>query len=365
MRPCLVQRGATPNKVPTIREIAAACGVNHSTVSRALSGSSLVAGQTKDRVLKQARLMGWKPNPLASAYLSHLRSTRQPNYQATLGLIFDRPIRPGETTLPASIHDQFERTRQRADSFGFKLDVYHLQKEKLNTRQLNRILIARNIPGIILHGFGPPENLSGLEWERYAVVEKKNHISGPQFHRVAVNAHRGFYLMLCKAFSLGYKHVGVVVSKQYDLQIDHGVLFPITYAKDHLRPDQSLQTLVLPAHSPKESGNIKRWLQKTRPEIVIGVDLVWNTIRDMGWKIPGDIAFINVDRRANFPHTAGFNQRIEVQLEKAMDLLISQINTNQRGIPEDPILQLVEGCWEDGPSAPPARERQKVAAVNL
>ncbi|MEM1060300.1 MAG: LacI family transcriptional regulator, partial [Verrucomicrobiota bacterium] len=227
----------------------------------------------------------------------------------------------------------------------------------------SKILVARNIPGIILHGFGQSSDLQGMDWDQFAVVEMKNYIMGQRFHRVAVNAYQGFYMMICKAFALGYKRVGVATSRQYDRRFEHGVLFPVAFAKDRLRAGQSLESLVLASHSRREEKTIQDWLRQKRPEIVIGVDLIWNAIEAMGWQIPGDVAFINVDRRDSFPHTAGFNQRIEVQIEKAVDLLVAQINANHRGVPKEPILQLVDGCWEDGASAPPAAERHRPRPV--
>ncbi|WP_103958164.1 LacI family DNA-binding transcriptional regulator [Nonomuraea solani] len=54
--------------VPTMRDIAAAAGVSQSTVSRVLSGVPTavpIAPATRQRVLRTARELGYRPNPLA------------------------------------------------------------------------------------------------------------------------------------------------------------------------------------------------------------------------------------------------------------------------------------------------------------
>ncbi|MEV0384917.1 LacI family DNA-binding transcriptional regulator [Nonomuraea sp. NPDC050643] len=54
--------------VPTMRDIAAAAGVSQSTVSRVLSGAPTavpIAPETRQRVLRTARELGYRPNPLA------------------------------------------------------------------------------------------------------------------------------------------------------------------------------------------------------------------------------------------------------------------------------------------------------------
>ncbi|GAA3588885.1 LacI family DNA-binding transcriptional regulator [Nonomuraea rosea] len=54
--------------VPTMRDIAAAAAVSQSTVSRVLSGAPTtvpIALETRQRVLRMARELGYRPNPLA------------------------------------------------------------------------------------------------------------------------------------------------------------------------------------------------------------------------------------------------------------------------------------------------------------
>ena len=49
----------------SIKDIARAAGVSHSTVSRALSDSSLVSAETKERIQLLAREMGYSPDAQA------------------------------------------------------------------------------------------------------------------------------------------------------------------------------------------------------------------------------------------------------------------------------------------------------------
>lgn len=52
---------------PTIRDIADQLGINASTVSRALSGSSLVKEETRERILREAKRCGYEYNPIAAS----------------------------------------------------------------------------------------------------------------------------------------------------------------------------------------------------------------------------------------------------------------------------------------------------------
>ena len=53
------------NRKLTRKDIAEIAGVSPSTVSRALSGSDLLPGETIERIAKIAREMGYQPNSLA------------------------------------------------------------------------------------------------------------------------------------------------------------------------------------------------------------------------------------------------------------------------------------------------------------
>lgn len=59
--------GRRSSNAPTITDVARACGVAASTVSRALSQPGRVNAQTAQRILLTARQMGYRPNPIARA----------------------------------------------------------------------------------------------------------------------------------------------------------------------------------------------------------------------------------------------------------------------------------------------------------
>ena len=72
---------------PTLRQIAVRCRVNVSTVSRALRSQGSIPPATQIRVRQAATAMGWAPNPLAAAYMAHLRSKIEPDPAAPKLLI--------------------------------------------------------------------------------------------------------------------------------------------------------------------------------------------------------------------------------------------------------------------------------------
>jgi len=49
----------------TIKDIAKSLGVSYSTVSRALNNKPGVSNKTRERIIKQAKKMGYQPNDMA------------------------------------------------------------------------------------------------------------------------------------------------------------------------------------------------------------------------------------------------------------------------------------------------------------
>jgi len=66
---------ATRSKPVSIKDIARAAGVSHSTVSRALADSPLVAAETKERIQRLSREMGYTPSAIARGLVTRRTAT--------------------------------------------------------------------------------------------------------------------------------------------------------------------------------------------------------------------------------------------------------------------------------------------------
>jgi LacI family transcriptional regulator len=339
-------------KTPTYSQIAAACGVSSSTVSRALNNHRSIPEATRNRIRSIARKMGWQPNPLASAYMAHLRSTHPPSFKAALGVAVDYPMPTGLEDLPSHIRRICHGIEERARESGYVVQVFSLQDPDMTPALLDRTMFNRNIPGFAITGLSEPGKvLEGINWSRYASVAMGFSMPSPSLHRVATNVSHGFKLVIDKAFELGYRRLGVAVAQDYDRRTNHGVLFPLSYTQQRLGAGQSLESLVYEGSGPEVIPVIARWLEAYRPDIVVGT-WVADAIASLGWRVPEDVALLTFDRSPEYPNHAGLDQRYEATGRLAADVLISEITHNRRGIPADPVEHTVRGVWVDGPSAP-------------
>lgn len=72
---------------PSLRELARSLGLSHTTVSEALRDSPRVKASTRERVLKAAREVGYRHNPLAGALMSEMRRSRSGTFRGVIAVI--------------------------------------------------------------------------------------------------------------------------------------------------------------------------------------------------------------------------------------------------------------------------------------
>lgn len=339
------------SRIPTTREIAEACGCSQSTVSNALRGDHRISDETRRRIQKTATDMGWRANPLASAFMAHLRATRAPRYQATLAFAVTNPAGPRVEDLPHNQRENFHGARARAEELGFRLEPLWLHEPGLNAGNLLRVLHNRGIPGLVLPGLPQPLPwLDDFPWDALGVVALGQTLQQTPLHRVSIDYSHSIPMALRRLRALGYRRIGVVVSTAYDHKVNHGWLYPLYYEQRHgVRP---IRTCVFDGSSATDRLRVRGWIEREQPDAILGEYLAWHTLRDLGLRVPDDVAFATFDCSPEHPEIGGIDQRHDVIGASAVDLLATQLLHNERGLPSVCKKLLIEGGWRDAPSVP-------------
>ncbi|MDR1283572.1 MAG: LacI family transcriptional regulator [Opitutaceae bacterium] len=340
--------------IPTTREIALASGFSQSAVSHALRGTRNIAPGTRRHILAVARGMGWRTNPFASAYMAQLRrQRRKQTYQASLAFLLSNPASGRLSDQLPHVQKHYKGAVERAGELGYGVELVWLHEPHLSARRLADILRSRNIPGLLVPGVVEPVALfEKFDWKNFASVAMGFTPSKSRLHRVTVDTSAGFSLVLKNLRKLGYRKIGIAVSRDYDRQVNHGVYFPVYYAREWWREDCCIEICDFTAPDESAIPGIQDWLRNYRPEVVLGEDITWQAIRRMGWQVPRDVAFATVDWSEDYARIAGLNQRHELHGSVAVDLLVSQVSQNEMGLPKVPRVILLPGEWSPGPSAP-------------
>ncbi len=183
---------------PTMKDIAAAAGVSQSTVSRVLSGTPFmvpIASTTRDRVLKVARDLGFRPNPLAQA----LRGART----MLLGVIV------GDITDPfyAGV---IEAISGAARANAYNVVLGHAHGRPNEAIELRTVLETRHCDAIILLGdmSGQPGMVAELGDARVPTVSLGRGVRHDDgMPSVDVDNQRGIFAAMDYLVELGHERI--------------------------------------------------------------------------------------------------------------------------------------------------------------
>ncbi len=347
------QGARVPDAPPTIRSIAKACGYSHSTVSRALTNKSSIPTATREKILKTAKSLGWKPNPLVAAYVAHRRASGTMSYQATLAYLLTNE---DLTDFPRNgyIYTHLQGAKARGKELGYVIEPLWFRDVDYNVDRMSRMIRSRGIPGVIIPHiqYLKEDDLTDFDWSSFAVATSGFTITKPGLARSGFYWSHGVRLALKRIEEYGYRHVGLVMSEYHEPLSDYSLSSEFYHREKNTRPGELYQSYIVPESTKDVIQSIQEWLIEHHPQVVIGFHDTWLAISRLNWRIPDDIAFVSPHWSSPWPQIAGINQCWEAIGANAVELVVTQLNANERGIPTVPRHLLNEGYWVDGESFP-------------
>lgn len=349
----------TQKKV-ALRDIAEVVKVSRMTVSMALRNDPRVAASTREQIRKVAKEIGFKPDPKLGQLMSEMAKSRKSS--ARVGELAFITSFDSEFAWKESYHLSgcFEGAKKQADELGYKLTPFWSLSKRFKGERLSEVLWARGVDGVIIAPLGPKifvahEAPLKFDWDRFCNVQIGATLTNPTLHLVRHNHYFGMMLCLENLESLGYKKIGLALSKVGDLRSHH--LWCSAYL--HWRSLRNLTTKLPYFVFDEEIDKRKmaKWLEMYEIEAVIAMDtLPLETIKDLRIKVPGEIGFATLDRNKKHEKVSGIDQLAEAIGAAAVDNLTQSIRKGTTGIPETPRQILIGGEWNAGQTT---RRRRK------
>lgn len=195
--------GRDPGNVVTMRDIAAASGVSLSTVSRVINESPSrvpIAPDTRDRIMKEALRLGYRPN------------------------LFARALRGAPTMLLGAVVRDFsdpffagalEALAVEAMARGYNIVLGHVQGREQEGLALPAVLEPRRCDAVIMLGEmeDQPQLLADLLDANEPVVALWQGCSPTRFPTVDVDDRKGIAIGLEHLFQLGHERIGFVSAR--------------------------------------------------------------------------------------------------------------------------------------------------------
>jgi LacI family transcriptional regulator len=96
-----------------------------------------------------------------------------------------------------------------------------------------------------------------------------------------------------------------------------------------------------------------QWYEKYKPEVILSkASFVLPIFKELGLRVPKDVAFVDLFLNEYLGQTAGVRQNHEAVGALAVELLAGQLQHNKFGVPEIPTTTSIGGTWFDGASCP-------------
>lgn len=146
---------------------------------------------------------------------------------------------------------------------------------------------------------------------------------------------------------LGYQRIGLAMPENLNLKSGFAYQGRYLVEKQHYPEMKWLPPLFYP-HSefPDAAPLLKPWLRKHRPEVIICNDVhARDLLTNWGVAIPKDLGLVHLSLGPDTPDWTGMFMDGRQIGAACVDLLLSQIQQNERGVPDTPYEKLLRSHW--------------------
>jgi LacI family transcriptional regulator len=333
--------------------IARRARISQSTVSRALNNHPALPRATCKRIQQIARQLGYVPNPLVSSVFSAMRRRQNRMSLGTLAFLSAHPTLDGWKKV-ATYRDFFLGAQARAIKQGFGLETHWAMEPGITGPRLGAILQARGIGGVIVSSRGSKEDFPELPWDKFALVRLGVSQMKLPFHCVVNHQFNTARLVAGELAARGYARIGLAVTAWQNEVVDQGWLGGFLVWQQSQPAARRVPAKIFPELFEE---TFMDWFRRHRPDAIIAVNPdVIDVLRAAKYRVPEDVGAALLDWHDNYGDIAGADQNNQMVGSKAVDILLSQLHRNERGIPDHPYRMLIESSWRDGATVRPPRK---------
>jgi LacI family transcriptional regulator len=341
----------------TLRDVARKVGVSHVAISLALRNDPSISLTRRAEIKRAAKEMGYRPDPLLSSLAVYRRSQQPARIGGSLAWInhWEQPERLRK-------HKEFDGywcgASEAAERFGYHLDEIRWPAD-CSAGRFERIILARGVRGVLVPPHRGAPDWGQFDWNKLSVIRFGMSVQTPDSNLVTSDQARAVGMALAQIHQYGYERIGLVVPVSYDSRLGGNYYGGFSWGQKILQLKHCLPPLMTDEATYKdEPGNAKealrKWLARHKPDAILTAEIqVPSMLRELGYRIPQDIAVAGTS--GDVPVDAGINQHSEEIGRIAVEMLVKQINIDERGVPPAPCRILVESHWVDGASMPKRR----------
>ncbi len=332
----------------SLRDIAVALGISHTTVSLALRNDPRIPVATRRRVREFARERGYRADAVVASLMARLRTLREKPVQATIGFLTAWPARNGWRSASNLLRFHVG-VKRRAGELGYALDELWFNEPGMTGARMTTILKTRGIRGLVLQSLPAAGGTVDLDWRYFAGVAKGLTISNPPLHRVVSSHYEDMHLVLHQLARRRYRRIGLVLSEALSVRVDRAWLAAFLLHQNDTPADQRVPALI--TRSTQEEQGFLHWLDAYRPDAILFSDQpIPQWVEAKKLRVPRDIGLVHLAWSKDVAPLAGLDSDPETVGAAATDLLVGQLQANEYGIPKHEKIVAVRGHWVSGSS---------------
>lgn len=337
-----------------MQDIADRAGACKSTVSLALRNSRKIGPEKRAHIQAVAREMGYRPNPLIAAHMAFLRTIGPVKRSGQcIAFVGHRELAELATDTLTPLQLYYTGAKARANEIGYEVELFNLFAPGMSGRRLSQILTARGIAGVII---GPLSDGMGLtdvtlDWDAFAPAMIEHTFIRPRLHKVCNDEISTIGRLIQRLLDYGFTRIGIAMASHMDEHANHYWLAGYQTFQALTEPRHRIPHLITPDWT---KARFLQWHKRWRPEavITIGSDVVrW--LREAGIRVPDDVSCASLYWQKKRDYLSGYYQNHERMGAAAVDLVVEQLNRNERGLPPSEKTILIQAEWKEGSTVRP------------
>lgn len=335
-----------------MQDVARAAGVHQTTVSLALRNDPRLPARTRDRIRAMARQLRYRPDPMLSA-LNFYRASRDA-VKAPPAMAFLLNFADERELTESHPHRMFrDGARRQAAQLGYRLEVFFVGHGADAGAQMQRVLRARGISGVILAAFGDKTIEFHLDWRLFSAVLIESHQLRLSLHTISNHQEAVTREGIRRLRRLGYRRIGLAVGAREEFYLQNA--FTAGYYVEVAQWPElvSIPPLLLEGSADQISRRAGPWVRRHRLDVVVSNWANFGALlRPAGLRAPRDIVVASLDVNPDAGPAAGMRQSHRIVGERAVEQLAGLMRSNVRGLVDTPNTTLIEGHWVNGAGVP-------------
>lgn len=331
----------------TLKEVAKAAGVSLSSASYALRGSNEVSANTRAKVRKVAKKIGYNRHPMVAALMSQVRGKKIKSFQGTLAYIYSSTFSWSIEKDPYFAGAVYRGAHMQAKSMGFKMEVFRIGPDHKNVSDLKSVFYNKGIDGILIGPLQDKNTLFNLDLSQFSAVAIGFSLINPNLHRVAPDTFSGMLRVMDELKLLGYARPGFVLHQR---NIPEQVLTNFLAAfQFRLGTNFKPESNSILQMKSGEWKYLHEWYDHYKPDVVISfVDETLKNLRAQRKKNSRHCGFVLIDNTDNRQKLSHLDQCATHIGQAAVDELMNLLYANKKGIPEIAHTRLIPPKWVKG-----------------